>query len=158
MTAIAASTSSASRADATACPFRAGESIPATAFERIRRSMMLHGCKWDAQVEDVQTLAPFPLLMARSDWDQVAKLAEALAAETTQAETELIGRAELHPVLSIPRRIRNALREAGRIGPSPCAVRVMRFDFHWTVTGWKISEVNSDVPGGFSESSGNLWD
>ncbi len=29
----------------------------------------------------------------------------------------------------------------------------MRFDFHPTPTGWRISEVNSDVPGGFSEAS-----
>jgi hypothetical protein len=29
----------------------------------------------------------------------------------------------------------------------------MRFDFHFTAEGWRISEVNSDVPGGFTESS-----
>jgi len=29
----------------------------------------------------------------------------------------------------------------------------MRFDFHWTTEGFRISEVNADVPGGFSESS-----
>ncbi len=28
----------------------------------------------------------------------------------------------------------------------------MRFDFHWTTEGWRISEVNSDVPGGFIEA------
>jgi glutathionylspermidine synthase len=31
---------------------------------------------------------------------------------------------------------------------------VLRFDFHWTETGWQISEVNSDVPGGFIEAGG----
>jgi glutathionylspermidine synthase len=29
----------------------------------------------------------------------------------------------------------------------------MRFDFHWCAEGWRISEVNSDVPGGFCEAS-----
>ncbi len=29
----------------------------------------------------------------------------------------------------------------------------MRFDFHFTTEGWRISEVNSDVPGGFAEAS-----
>ena len=29
----------------------------------------------------------------------------------------------------------------------------MRFDFHYTSDGWLISEVNSDVPGGFIEAS-----
>jgi hypothetical protein len=30
----------------------------------------------------------------------------------------------------------------------------MRFDFHFTDSGWRISEVNCDVPGGINESSG----
>jgi glutathionylspermidine synthase len=30
----------------------------------------------------------------------------------------------------------------------------MRFDFHFTTEGWRISEVNSDVPGGLNEASG----
>jgi glutathionylspermidine synthase len=29
----------------------------------------------------------------------------------------------------------------------------MRFDFHHTTEGWRVSEVNSDVPGGFTEAS-----
>jgi len=31
---------------------------------------------------------------------------------------------------------------------------VMRFDFHHTTEGWRISEVNADVPGGYVEASG----
>jgi glutathionylspermidine synthase len=30
----------------------------------------------------------------------------------------------------------------------------MRFDFHPTVEGWRVSEVNTDVPGGYNEASG----
>jgi glutathionylspermidine synthase len=30
----------------------------------------------------------------------------------------------------------------------------MRFDFHFTSEGWRISEGNTDVPGGFNEASG----
>jgi glutathionylspermidine synthase len=30
----------------------------------------------------------------------------------------------------------------------------MRFDFHPTADGWRVSEVNSDVPGGFIEAAG----
>ncbi len=30
----------------------------------------------------------------------------------------------------------------------------MRFDFHHTTAGWRISEANSDVPGGLNEASG----
>ena len=31
--------------------------------------------------------------------------------------------------------------------------RVIRFDFHPTTEGWRISEANADVPGGFAEAS-----
>jgi glutathionylspermidine synthase len=53
----------------------------------------------------------------------------------------------------LPRGIRSVLRQAGKVRATPPAARVLRFDFHWTVDGWRISEVNSDVPGGFSEAS-----
>jgi hypothetical protein len=36
---------------------------------------------------------------------------------------------------------------------TPPAGRVFRFDFHLTTEGWRISEANSDVPGGYSEAS-----
>jgi hypothetical protein len=45
------------------------------------------------------------------------------------------------------------LKHAGHSVPTPAAARVLRFDFHWTDQGWKISEVNSDVPGGYCEAS-----
>src|SRR5947207_3391973 len=32
-------------------------------------------------------------------------------------------------------------------------VGLLGFDFHYTTQGWRISEANSDVPGGFSEAS-----
>jgi glutathionylspermidine synthase len=132
-----------------AASLRAGAPLPGDVFSSIRTRMMLHHCKWDPQVEDVSTLAPFPLLMPRATWNHVCRLAESLAAETLAAEAELLDRAELHAVLSIPRPLRAALRLGN---PPPVAVRVMRFDFHPTSDGWRISEVNSDVPGGFSEA------
>jgi glutathionylspermidine synthase len=59
----------------------------------------------------------------------------------------------LHHRLAIPRKIRRVLRQAEDLDPTPAALRIMRFDFHPTTDGWQISEVNSDVPGGFTESS-----
>jgi hypothetical protein len=69
------------------------------------------------------------------------------------AERELLNRPDLHTRLGLPRGLRKVLRRAGEKGATPCAARVLRFDFHWTDSGWKISEVNSDVPGGFAEAS-----
>jgi glutathionylspermidine synthase len=115
--------------------------------------MLLEYCKWDPQVGDVSTLADFPLLIGRSHWDEICRIAEALAAELSAAEAQLLRRPDLHRALAIPRWLRQALRAALHDGPTPAAVRVLRFDFHWTTEGWRISEVNSDVPGGFAEAS-----
>jgi len=112
--------------------------------------MELAHCKWDAQVGDVSTLTPFPLLIAEAEWQRLARLAEALAAETMKLEHALVERPELHRTIALPRPLRD-LFVRGR--PTPGAARAMRFDFHWTTEGWRISEVNSDVPGGFTEAT-----
>jgi hypothetical protein len=78
-------------------------------------------------------------------------LAEALASETTAAEAELLMRPDLTRRLGLPRAIRRALHEPSE--PTPAAARVIRFDFHPTAAGWRISEANADVPGGYAEAS-----
>jgi glutathionylspermidine synthase len=93
------------------------------------------------------------LLIRWRDWNQLQDLAEQLTAELLRAERELLFRPTLHGVLGVPRGIRRALRQIDRAGETAAAVRSMRFDFHWTREGWRISEVNSDVPGGFGEAS-----
>jgi glutathionylspermidine synthase len=130
-----------------------GDALDLDAFRRIKRSLALDACKWDAQVGDVATLLPFPLQISRRAWTEIARIAEMLTSEALAAERELGERCDLHRLLAVPRSLRRELRRAERAGWSPTAVRVMRFDFHWTEDGWRISEVNSDVPGGFCEAS-----
>jgi len=129
----------------------AGEALDQRAFSTIRRRAVLEGCKWDPQVGDVSTLAPFPLILNRRTWAELAALTEQLSAETFRAEQEILGRPELLSALGLPRAVGNALKRPQ--APTPAAARVMRFDFHPTRGGWRISEVNSDVPGGFTEAS-----
>jgi glutathionylspermidine synthase len=112
--------------------------------------MELRHQKWDAQVGDVTCLARSPLLLARSAWLELARLAEKLFAETRGAEDELLHRPELHAELGLPWSLRSLFR-AGNA--TLAAARVMRFDFHWTTRGWQVSEVNSDVPGGYTEAT-----
>jgi glutathionylspermidine synthase len=134
-------------------PYRAAPALDANTYEEVRRSLVLNHCKWDPQVGDTSTLAGFPLVMPGEAWRGLARIAEALARETIAAESELLTRPDLHYTLGLPRRIRGVLRKAAATGPTPAIARVMRFDFHWTDDGWRISEVNSDVPGGYSEGS-----
>jgi glutathionylspermidine synthase len=130
---------------------RAAGAIDPAAFAAIRRRALLEGCKWDPQVGDVPTLADFPLVIQRTEWRALASLAEGLAAETLAAEREVLERPELLAGLGLPRRLRAVLR--GSESLTPAAARAMRFDFHATTEGWLLSEVNSDVPGGFTEAS-----
>jgi glutathionylspermidine synthase len=153
MSAVAREVSTARRDGARAGPLRAGPSVDPAQFSVIRRRLLLKHCKWDPQVADVSTLAPFPLLMGRDNWSELETMAERLTAELLAAEQELLRRDELHSALAIPRALRRILRSGRRNGVAPSAVRAMRFDFHWTKAGWQISEVNADVPGGFSEAS-----
>ncbi|MFN7138847.1 MAG: glutathionylspermidine synthase family protein [Limisphaerales bacterium] len=127
--------------------------IEASQFRKIRQRTIFECCKWDPQVEDVSVLCPFPLLIDKTTWGFLSSTAEQLATETVLAENELIGRPDLHKHLGLPKPIRKLLAQTSAL-QTPDTQRLLRFDFHFTTTGWKISEVNSDVPGGFIEASG----
>jgi hypothetical protein len=130
---------------------RAGESVHAGSFSSLRRRAVLEGCKWDPQVGDVETLSTFPLVLKAGAWKRIASQSEQLAREATAAEEEIARRPELLNQLGLPRALRRILAEKTPL--TPAAGRVMRFDFHSTTQGWRISEANSDVPGGFTEAS-----
>jgi len=133
---------------------RAGDPLSPADFAAVRRRAVFDCCKWDVQVEDVGTLARFPLLLSSETWCELRALAEALAREALAAEAELVLRPELHGRLALPRAVRAALRRAGPNGASAGVARLIRFDFHLTRAGWRISEANTDVPGGLNEASG----
>jgi glutathionylspermidine synthase len=135
-------------------PYHPTTPLPERVFAGIRRDAVFECCKWDPQVGDVDILAPLPLILDAAAWREVSDCAEALAREALAAEAELVQRPELHRLLGLPREVERALRQAVRAGPSAGAARLMRFDFHVTPDGWRISEVNSDVPGGFNEAEG----
>jgi glutathionylspermidine synthase len=133
-------------------PLRAGEALDNAAFYELRSRALLEGCKWDPQVGDVSTLASFPLLLPKAEWTRLAKWAEQLTAEAFATELELANEhPELLDRLGLPRAVRRALRRDAPF--TATALRWLRFDFHFTTEGWRISEANSDVPGGFTESS-----
>ncbi len=114
-----------------------------------RRRAIFACRKWDHQVEDTATIARGPLVLTQKAWKDLTLAAEQLAQETHHLELELLQRPQLWPHLGLDRRVRRALttRQTGS------SVRVMRFDFHWTTEGWRVSEVNADVPGGFNEAA-----
>lgn len=123
-------------------------------FAAVRRRAIFDCDKWDPQVGDTCVIARHPLIISRAAWRTVTVLAESLALETMSAETELLGRSDLLKAMGLPRRVRAALNQIVSDGPPASFARLMRFDFHFTRDGWRISEVNGDVPGGLNEASG----
>lgn len=134
-------------------PYRLDTALPRDVFARVRHQTIFRCCKWDPQVGDEATLAPQPLIIPTAVYRQLSTWAEDLTRETLAAERELQHAPQLVRELGLPGSIQRALRNGAR-PPHPADVRVMRFDFHFTTEGWRISEVNADVPGGFNEAEG----
>lgn len=126
--------------------------IPEEFYSDYRYKVIFKGYKWDPQVEDHNTIAKNVVLMDQNTVEELENWAEKLAFETVQMEEALLKNPHLIKTLTLPKTIRKALSKIDHYDSSN-HVRLMRFDFHPTPTGWAISEVNSDVPGGLAEAS-----
>jgi glutathionylspermidine synthase len=133
-------------------PYQLGAALSDAIWQTVKLRTVFECCKWDVQSEDHCVLAEFPLLISKGKWQELSAIAESLCSELAAAERELLQRKDLQVKLGLPRTLREVF---GRLTePTPGVARVMRFDFHFTDEGWRISEVNADVPGGFIEASG----
>ena len=109
--------------------------------------------KWDPQFSDSETLARFALVLSEDEASDVARLTESIDKETKEAEDYINKHQYLSNILKIPRNITKYLKYMEDYDESK-NIRLMRYDFHPTSDNtWAVSEVNSDVPGGFAESS-----
>ena len=128
------------------------------AYRGYRLDAIFLGHKWDPQVFDRSTIADRAILVGEEDWSELSAAAETLFEETLLVERTLQRRArESGRAEYLPRRA--ALRLAHLADPPATKARLMRFDFHPTSEGWRLSEVNSDVPGGLNEATlfQQLW-
>jgi len=132
-------------------PFRLLEPLSPREYQEVRKRAIFDCCKWDPQVLDTAALYPAPVLIETSAWQELESLAESLAEETIQAERAIMADPTIIKSLGLPHAYVKALSKVRWVRS---ALRIMRFDFHWTRQGWRLSEVNSDVPGGIIESCG----
>ena len=132
--------------------------LPRQAYKAYRLDAIFVGNKWDPQLHDRSAVADRAIVLGAADWAELTAASEALFAETLAIERELHRAAVAS---GGPRYLpRAASRRLSRLGPVPTeGARLMRFDFHPTSEGWRVSEVNSDVPGGLNESTtfAELW-
>ena len=125
-----------------------GPAVASETLHSIERRLQLDHSKWDTQVGDTHVLSAQPLLIAEETWAWLCGKAEAAACELFAIECEIAASPKLQERIGVPRPFRKLLPTC-RFDQR---LRTLRFDFHPTADGWAISEVNSDVPGGFGEA------
>ena len=127
--------------------------IPQDKYDEYRLTLLFDCYKWDPQFLDHNTVAKYALVLTQEEHKELAALTEKLDAETRAAEEFLNNHAEYIKPLALPKSVKKEIVKMQNYEPDK-HVRLMRYDFHPTVEGkWAVSEVNSDVPGGFAESS-----
>ena len=109
--------------------------------------------KWDPQFLDNNTVAKYALVLTKEEHEHIKELTEKLDKETRAAEMFLNQHPEYIKPLALPRKMRKEIALMKDYEPKK-HIRLMRYDFHPTTDGeWAVSEVNSDVPGGWAEAS-----
>lgn len=128
-------------------------SIPKDQYAAYRLDVIFRGYKWDPQFLDDNTVAGHALVLTEKEHRELEAYTERLDQETVFAEELLNRNPKLAKPLALPGKINKELKKMGNY-QADRHIRLMRYDFHPTVEGkWAISEVNSDVPGGFAEAS-----
>jgi glutathionylspermidine synthase len=129
-----------------------GQPIDPTSLRSIERQLHLRFQKWDTQVGDVSVLCEHPLVLSVAEWSGLRASAEAMAAEIQHLESVAAASPRYLSAIGMPRTLREILLRAAN-SSGPHLPRAMRFDFHPTASGWCVSEVNTDVPGGWREGT-----
>lgn len=128
-------------------------SIPKDKYNDYRLDLMFDCYKWDPQFLDNNTIAKHALVLTEKEAEELKVLTEKIDKETRLAEEFLNNNLHLSKPLALPRKIHNELKRMKNYN-SDSNIRLMRYDFHPTIENkWAVSEVNSDVPGGFAEAS-----
>lgn len=127
--------------------------IPKEKYDEYRLDAIFNCYKWDPQFLDNNTIAKYALVISEEEHRVLKELTEKIDKETIDAEEFLNKNLKLAKPLALPKKIYNELKRIKNYDSNK-HIRLMRYDFHPTVEGkWAVSEVNSDVPGGFAEAS-----
>ena len=128
-------------------------SIPESKYDDYRIDAMFDCYKWDPEFVDNNTLAKYVLVLSENEYNELVELTEKLDLETIQAEEFLNKNLKYIKKLCLPKKLIKQINKMKNYDKNK-HIRLMRYDFHPTINNkWQISEVNSDVPGGFAEAS-----
>lgn len=120
--------------------------LPPAAFQRRVEDLRWRFRKWDTHVRGKSTVARGALVLSRHEHDALVRTAEEIYALCEAA----IPRWSVDPAatreLGVPPEVARLARGGGP--------RVTRIDLFLTAEGWRASECNDDVPGGFNDALG----
>lgn len=128
------------------------QNIPEDQYSAYRYEVIFRAYKWDPQVEDHNTVSRQAVILDPQTAVQLETWAEQLSMETMEMEEAFLQKPYLVKDLGLPAPMRKIAEQISDYQRER-HIRFMRFDFHPTKTGWAVSELNSDVPGGVAEAS-----
>ena len=127
--------------------------IPKDKYYDYRLQAMFDCYKWDPQFCDNNTLSKYVLVLTKDENEELIELTKKLDKETRLAEEYLNKNIKISKKLALPKKILEQIPNMQNYDRTQ-NIRLMRYDFHPDInSNWVVTEVNSDVPGGFAESS-----
>ena len=127
--------------------------IPEDKYYEYKIQAMFDCYKWDPQFCDSNTLSKHVLILTKKENEEIIKLTKSLDKETRLAEEYLNQNIKIAKKLALPKKILEQIPNMQSYDKNQ-NIRLMRYDFHpSTDNKWVVTEVNSDCPGGFAESS-----
>ena len=127
--------------------------IPEDKYYDYKIKAMFDCYKWDPQFCDNNTLSRYVLVLTKKENEEIISLTEKLDKETRLAEEYLNKNIKIVKKLALPRKILEQIPNMQNYDKTQ-NIRLMRYDFHLSIdNNWVVTEVNSDCPGGFAESS-----
>ncbi len=106
---------------------------------------------WSAFVEGERRALDKPLALPASDWAELARLTERFAALIERTIDLCLDDGALLDEYGFSPRLRRMVATDVRYREP---VALARYDFFRTAGGWRVSEFNTDVPGGVHEAKG----
>ncbi len=127
--------------------------IPTNKYYDYKVSAIFSCYKWDPQYIDRESLSRYVLLLTQEESEELKNLTEKLDTETRAAEMYLKDNLQIAKKLKLPKELLEQIPSMKSYDEAQ-NIRLARYDFHPSIDGkWVVTEVNSDVPGGFAESS-----
>ncbi len=128
-------------------------SNPARLDASLMRMFQFNYRNWDALAVEHPPFLLEPFCLSAAEHPEIISRVERLHAATREVRNELAGDRNAMQQLGVDDWTCRIIEQERAASGQSSNAEIARYDFFKTVQGWKISEINNDVPSGFNESS-----